>query len=161
VVRTEDFDPDNQHSLIVRPAVSIYLYRIDYNKTMRAAWSGVGHRDGRSHLPLDLHFLVTAWADNSEYEQALLGRTLQIFETRPILTGPLLYVTGEWAAADAVQIAMEEVSTEAVLRTWESLPNKYRLSVPYVARIVRIDGRTATPSPDVSTAVTGMVPSLS
>src|SRR6187402_3556296 len=67
VVRTEDFDPENQHSLIVRPAVSIYLYRVDYNKTMRAAWSAVGHRDGRSHLPLDLHFLVTAWAENPEY----------------------------------------------------------------------------------------------
>jgi hypothetical protein len=161
VVRTEDFDPDNQHSLIVRPAVSIYLYRVEYNTTMRASWSGVGHRDGRSHLPLDLHFLVTAWGDNSEHEQLLLGRTLQILEELPILTGPMLYATGDWAAGDAVQVIMENVSTDEVLRTWESLANKYRLSVAYVARIIRIDGRTATPSADASTVATGMVPSLS
>jgi hypothetical protein len=68
---------------------------------MRAAWSGVGHRDGRSHLPLDLHFLVTAWAGNPEHEQVLLGRTLQVFEMLPILSGPLLLCHGEWAAGEA------------------------------------------------------------
>src|SRR5438046_2508664 len=45
--------------------LSIFLYRIVPNAAMRAAWSGVGHVDGRSRLPVDLHYLLTAWADNA------------------------------------------------------------------------------------------------
>ncbi len=41
MVRTEDFDQTSLSTIIVRPAISIFLYRVDYNKTMRAAWAGV------------------------------------------------------------------------------------------------------------------------
>jgi hypothetical protein len=160
VARTEDFDSEIAGSLIVRPAVSLYFYRVDFNKTMRAAWSAVGHHDGRSHLPLDLHFLVTAWASNAHEELALLGRTMQIFESDPILSGPLLFPAGEWAPGDAVQIVMEEISTEAVMRTFDSLPVDYRLSVPYIARVIRIDGRTTRPARDVTAAISGLIPSV-
>src|SRR4051794_14932942 len=64
LVRTEDFDQNALATIIQRPALSLFLYRVDFNKTMRAAWSAVGHHDGRAHLPLDLHFLLTPWADN-------------------------------------------------------------------------------------------------
>jgi len=159
LVRTEDFDPGNLQSVIHRPAVSLYLYRVDFNKTMRAAWSAVGYHDGVAHLPLDLHFLLTAWAGNAEHEHALLGRALQILETLPILSGPLLQPSGGWAAGDAVQVVMEEISTEAVMRTFDSLPVDYRLSVPYLARVIRLDGRETAVRPTVTTAVAGSVPS--
>jgi hypothetical protein len=141
LVRTEDFDQGALATIIQRPALSLFLYRVDFNKAMRAAWSAVGHHDGRAHLPLDLHFLVTPWADNAEHEQAILGRAMQCLEALPILGGPLLHNTGGFAANEAVQIVMEEVSTEAVMRIFDSLPTDYRLSVPYITRIVRLDGR--------------------
>jgi hypothetical protein len=141
LVRTEDFDQATLNTVIQRPALSLFLYRVDFNKTMRAAWSAVGHHDGRAHLPLDLHFLITPWADNAEHEQSILGRAMQCLEGTPILGGPLLHNTGGFAPNEAVQIVMEEISTEAVMRTFDSLPTDYRLSVPYIARIVRLDGR--------------------
>jgi hypothetical protein len=138
--------------------VSLFLYRVDFNKTMRAAWSSVAQRQGRSQLPLDLHFLLTPWADNAVHEQILLGRAMQVLETSPILSGPLLHTSGEWEAGDAIQVVMEEISTEAVMRTFDSLPVDYRLSVPYIARVVRITGREQTTTPEVLTAVRGSGP---
>jgi hypothetical protein len=155
LVRTEDFDQGNNNSILQRPALSIFLYRVDFNKTMRAAWSGVGFHDGRAHLPLDLHFLLTPWADNAESEHAILGRAMQCLDATPILSGPLLHASGEWAVNEAVNLVMDEISTEAVMRTFDSLPTDYRISVPYIARVVRLDARQATPTPPVTTVVTG------
>ena len=59
LVRTEDFDQTSLSTVIVRPALSVFLYRVDFNKTMRAAWSQVTAHEGVGpHLPLDLHFLL-------------------------------------------------------------------------------------------------------
>jgi hypothetical protein len=161
IVRTEDLDPANLPTLVARPALTIFLYRVDFNKTMRAAWSGVGLNDGRSHLALDLHFLLTAWADNAENEHLILGRALQAIEDTPILAGPLLMQASDWAANESLQLVLEDIDTEALMRIFDSLPVEYRLSVPYVARVTRIDGRRLPANqrdPDVITAVVGARP---
>ena len=158
IVRTEDLEPANLVGLVARPALTIFLYRVDFNKTMRAAWSAVGLNDGRSHLALDLHFLLTAWADNAENEHLILGRALQAIEDTPILAGPLLMQATDWAANESLQLVLEDVDTEALMRIFDSLPVEYRLSVPYVARVTRIDGRRLPANqrdPDVVTAIVG------
>ncbi len=159
LVRTADFGETLSATNIGSPALSIFLYRVECNKTMRAAWSAVGSVDGNSHLAVDLHYLLTPWADNAEFEQRILGRAMQCLETTPVLSGPLLHPLTEWAPNETIQLMTEDLTTEAVMRTFDSLPTDYRLSVPYVARLVRIDGLTATPDPPVTTAVTGTVPS--
>lgn len=160
LVRTEDFSPGNQPTSIGAPALSIFFYRVDFNKTMRAAWSSVGHVEGRVHLPLDLHLLITPWASNAEDELRILGRAMHYMETHPILSGPLLHPSGAFAANESVQLVLEDVPTEAVMRTFDSLPTEYKLSVPYIARVVRIDGRDAVVRPPVTTVVSGAVPGL-
>ncbi len=156
LVRTVDFD-EGGNSIGV-PALSIFLYRVDFNKVMRAAWAGASAQDGRSHLGLDLHYLITPWGKNAEDEHRILGRAMQCLESTPILTGPLLHSSGEWDGGESIQLVLEEVSTEAVMRTFDSLPTDYRLSVPYIARVMRLDGRAAAPEGPVITAVTGAVP---
>lgn len=156
LVRTEDLVRKNNGSVgFTLPALTIYTYRVDFNKTMRAAWSGVGSLDGRGHLPLDIHFLITPWALNAEHEHRILGKAMACLESTPILSGPLLYPDPavRWAPNEAIQVVLEEVSTEAVMRTWDSLPTDYKLSVPYVARIARIDTRRAYPDPVVKNVV--------
>ncbi len=161
VVRTEDLkEIGTNGSNWSRPLLTLYLYRIDFNTATRASWSARGHVDGRSHLPVDLHFLATAWADNAIDELKVLGRAMQSLETTPILSGPLLHASGGFAPQEAVQICMDELSTEAVMRTFDSLPVDYRLSVPYILRVLRIDGRTAHPTPPVTTAIAGATPTV-
>ncbi|WP_224360843.1 DUF4255 domain-containing protein [Hyalangium versicolor] len=163
LVRTEDFAQSNGALSFTLPALTLYLYRVDFNKTTRAAWSGVGHLDGRGHLPLDLHFLLTAWADNAEYEYRIIGKTMQCLETTPILNGPLLYPdpTADWAPNEAIQLVLEEISTEAVMRTFDSLPTDYKLSIPYIARVIRLDSRVSYASPTVTSVTSGIKPSSS
>ena len=156
LARTEDLKDDPSTTIPPR-AVTIFLYRVDFNKTMRAAWSAVGSIDGRGHLPVDLHFLLTAWAPNAEHEHLIIGRTLQALESTPILSGPLLY-PADWAPNDAVQLVLEEISTEAVMRTFDSLPVDYKLSIPYIARVVRIDSKQAVTAPTTVTTAVGIKP---
>jgi hypothetical protein len=140
--------------------LTIMLYRVDVNKNTRAAWSAVGSFDGHAHLPLDFHFLITAWAANAEDEYRILGRAMECFEVTPILSGPLLESSANWAPNETVQVVLGEITTEEVMRTFDSLPHDYKLSVPYIARVVRIDSAQAVPTPDVATVVQGVVPSL-
>lgn len=158
LVRTIDFDPTKVATSIGSPTLSIFLYRVDFNKAMRAAWSATSGQDGRSHLALDLHYLITPWGDNAEDEHRILGRAMQCLEATPILTGPLLHSSGEWDAGESIQVVLEEVSSEAVMRMFDSLPTDYRLSVPYVARVMRLDGTRVTGEGRVITAITGITP---
>ena len=161
IVRTEDLDPVNFTGLFSRPVLTLLMYRVDFNKTMRAAWSGVGLNDGRSHLALDLHFLLTAWADNAESEHLVLGRAMQAIEDTPILAGPLLMQATDWAPNESLQLVLEDIDTESLMRIFDSLPTDYRLSVPYVARVTRIDGQrrpVGQRDPDVVTAALGARP---
>lgn len=155
LVTTNDFEETRSRTAIGSPALSIYLYRVDFNKTMRAAWSAVGSVDGRGHLALDLHFLLTPWAENAEFEHRILGRTMECIEMTPILSGPLLHPSSNWTPNESIQLVLEEISTEAVMRTFDSLPTDYRLSVPYIARIVRIDTQRVAPEPPVTSVIGG------
>jgi len=159
LIRTDDLQRNAIATAIQRPALTIFLYRVDFNKAMRAAWSAIGTEDGRGHLALDLHFLVTPWADNAEHEQCILGRAMQAIEFTPIFSGPLYYAPvlpyadePQPTATEAIQIVLEEISTEALMRIFDSLPIDYRISVPYIARVVRLDTREARARPPVADA---------
>ncbi len=158
LARTEDFVRQNAAFGFSLPALTLFTYRVDFNKTMRAAWSAAGSFSGIGHLPLDLHFLITAWADNAEHEQRILGKAMQCLETTPILGGPLLYPDpiAAWAPNEGVQVVLEEISTEAVMRIFDSLSVDYKLSVPYIARVVRIDSKRVLASPTVTEVVRGL-----
>lgn len=161
LIRTDDLEEiGSPGSIIMPPALSLLLYRVDFNKTVRAGWSAVGATNGRAYLPLDLHFMITPWAANAEHELQILGRAMQCLEEHPSLTGPLLVEDGGWAPGDSVQVVMEEIPTEAVMRTFDSLPHDYKLSVPYVARVVRLDSLAATPPPEAVTVIAGLAPSV-
>ncbi|MEW5770369.1 MAG: DUF4255 domain-containing protein [Pseudomonadota bacterium] len=163
LIRTEDLDPKTVTKTLGHNALTVLLYRVDFNKTMRAAWSAAGNADGRGHLALDLHYLLTPWADDAEHQHYIIGRAMQAIERTPVLSGPMLYTPvlpaaepysgePEMAPTDSVQLLLEDISTEALMRTFDSLPGEYHLSVPYVARVVRIDTHEAQPGAPVTDA---------
>jgi Pvc16 N-terminal domain len=156
LVQTEDLDPGS--TVLQRPVVSILLYRVDFNKTMRATWSSAGAIDGESHLPVDLHYLFTAWADNADHEHRLIGRAMQIMEEVGSLSGPLLHPDGNWQPNEAVQLYLEDVATDDLMRTFESLTCDFRLSIPYIARVVVVSAPGTEAMPAVLTHIQGAMP---
>ena len=158
LVNTVDFEqgPDTR---IPNLGLSIFPYRVEVNRTMRPGWAGVGSLDGAGHLPLDVHVLLTPWADNPVDELRILGRSMQCLEACPIFSGPALSPLGGWARNEAVQIVVGEITTEEIMRTFDSLACDYRLSVPYILRVVRID-TPAVPMLDVGKVITGITASV-
>lgn len=160
LVRTSDLEAGNANAVIVEPALSIFVYRIDFNRTLRSAWSAVGSQEGRAHLPLDIYLLITPWAENADFELRILGRAMSCLDATPILSGPLLDSLGGWQPGEAIQVSLADLTTEDLMRTFDSLPVDYQLSVLYVARVVTLSERTATPDPAVTMLATGRQPGV-
>ncbi|HEX8662529.1 MAG TPA: DUF4255 domain-containing protein [Beijerinckiaceae bacterium] len=160
IVRTEDLDPAAFSGLVERPALTVHVYRVDADPTMRSAFAAAENGSGqrRPALALQLHFLITPWATNADEELRILGRAMQALEDTPILSGPLLSSQG-WSPDDTLQILLEPMDTHALLRIFDSLPVPYRLSAPYLARVLRLTGRRVE-GPPVVTSVLGVRPSL-
>lgn len=161
VVGSEDFGQvgSSANSVIRFPSLAIFCFRVDVNRTMRAPWSAVAAADGDIHLPLDVHFLLTPFDSDPEAELRILGATMQCLEQHPVLAGPRLHPLGGWTGHDAVQLVNQDLVTEDVLRTFDTLPSDFRLSVSYLARIARIDAPAEPDHTDVLTAVRGLTPS--
>lgn len=151
LVRTEDLNLED-NLLITPPCLAIFLYRVDFNSTTRAALSGIAQAKGRAYLPLELHYLMIPWGATADQEYRILGRTLQCIEDNPILTGPMLDPVTNWAPNDTIQVMMEDLSTEDLMRIFDSLPLDYKLCMPYMAKVLVMHGRRQEPLREVSRA---------
>ena len=126
--------------------VSLLLYRIFPNGTYRipSGRLGANGRRYRDDLPLDLHFLLTAWGTDASLQHTIAGWMMRTLEDTPVLPAALLdaVAPGVFRADEAVEIALAELSTEDLLRLWADLvPNTYHVSIPYLARMVRLESR--------------------
>jgi hypothetical protein len=131
--------------------VSIFLHRITVNENFRSA-SVI--QDAPAKTPvifLDLHYLFTYWGSSAQAEQTVLGWTVQQLQSAPILDKSVLSPDGGWDANESVQLVLADLSLEDILRIWDALGPKYRLSIAYVARVVRIDRSVKPAGPVVAT----------
>lgn len=126
--------------------VSVFLYRVSVDPTRRhidlprTAEDSTAQRQ-RTALSLELRYLLTVWSNVAETEQMVLGEVMSILDSRPILSGDALDTTYHWDEGVGLKVAIDDLSTEDMLRLWDGLAPQYRLSVPYVVRTVRLTGR--------------------
>jgi hypothetical protein len=137
VYQTQDF------ATPLSTGVSLFLYRVTVNTTQRTPVPRPGPkgRQRRPQLPLDLHFLLTPWADHSSLAQAILGWMMRTIEDMAILPAGLLNAVtdGVFDDDETVEIVAGQMTNEEMFRIWDVLPRDYQISIPYTARIVRID----------------------
>ena len=125
--------------------VSLFLYHVSINMTQRSLPSRpdpITGRPRRPQLPLDLHCILTPWARDASVEHQILGWMMRTLEDNPTLGAQALNAVGSnpaFAEDEAVEIVAGQMTNEEMFRIWDVLPGDYRLSVPYVARVVRID----------------------
>ncbi len=125
----------------VQNALTLYLYRITMNEHMRNVRTVNGASDARPPLSIDLHYLLTVWNDSALAEHTIMTWAMRQLHEHPVLDASALSSAGEWDPADIVHIVPSELSTEEVFRIWDTLAPDYRLSMPYTARVVRIDNQ--------------------
>lgn len=137
VYQTQDF------ATPMSTGVSLFLYRVTVNTIQRTPVPRPGPkgRQRRPQLPLDLHFLLTPWADHSSLAQAILGWMMRTIEDTAILPAGLLNAVtdGVFDDDETVEIVVGQMTNEEMFRIWDVLPRDYQISIPYTARIVRID----------------------
>ena len=142
VYRTEDF---KNH---MNAGVSLFLYRVHVNAGQRTPSPPRDNVARRFQLPLDLHFFLTVWAQRSSLQHVLLGWAMRVLEDFPVLPASLLngIRSGVFDEDETVEIVPGQVSNEELMRIWDDLGSEYQLSVPYIARVVRIDSLLETPT---------------
>ena len=137
-------------SRAMEAGISLFLYRILPNGTHRTPTGRLGPNGRRynTRLPVDLHFILTAWGRDASLQHTIAGWMMQILEDTPILPSGLLNAVAPdvFQPDETVEIVLAELTNEDLLRLWDTLvQNVYQLSVPYVARNVWIEsGREQT-----------------
>lgn len=155
---TTDFDQVNSNpaAVIQFPAVAIYCYRITVDRETRPGWSAVASGDGVPRIPLRMHLFISAWDTVVEKELEWLGLTARVLEGHGILTGPLLDPSGEWDPGDVVQVVPDELPLESMSEAFQALTTDYKCYLPYVARVIVIDGDPEPIGPPVTTVAAGL-----
>ena len=141
----------NDSDKIPKPeGASIYLYSVTANSLRR---NMPVRRDPtklyRPALPLDLHFLITTWAQEADKQNSLLGWVMRILEDTPILPVTLLNEfdpnSTVFQEGESVGLVFDPLNLQDMSTLWDNLKQiKVLPSVTYVARGVLIDSLSET-----------------
>ncbi|WP_457353994.1 DUF4255 domain-containing protein [Roseateles sp. P5_D6] len=124
---------------------SVCLYRVAINGsvrnlTMRRSPDG---RNFRPSLPLDLHYMVTPWAQDAEMQHRMLGWVMRLMEdTGTLSAGHLnhyLSETDTFAPHEALDLVCDPLSLTDYLTLWDRLQPRLPASATYTLRMAFID----------------------
>ncbi len=118
--------------------LSLFLHRVTINEHLRSSRPNGSTQLGVP-LSIELHYLMTIWADSALAEHLVLAWAMRQLHARSILDASSLSSEGGWQPQDTVQVIPVDLSNEDIMRIWDRLKPSYRLSVAYVARVVSID----------------------
>jgi hypothetical protein len=139
---------DLQGSMSDQLAVSLYLYHVNVNVSRRATPGTLGpHGERRlAPLPVDLHYLLTAWAKQADTQQRLLGWAVRTLHDTPTISSGVLNAreaTPVFRPNESLELAWENLSQQDVFDIWEFARSKQQPSAAYVARIVELESDVA------------------
>jgi hypothetical protein len=150
----------------MRDGISLYLYRVSVsaNRNLPPRLGRDGQRN-RPPIPLDVHFLVTTWADDAIRQQRMLGFAIRTLEDTPILPAGMLNHYGPepdvFRPEETVELVYENVSVQDTAYIWDIAQSKEQPSATYVARMVEIESQVAVPDAvAVQTRVLSYTPSV-
>jgi hypothetical protein len=128
--------------------VSLFLYRVAASPVQRTSPARPKQgKQRRPQLPLELYFILTPWAKEASLEHEILGWMMRTIEDTPILSAGILnsLLPEVFDSEETVEIVLGQLTNEEMFRIWDVLPGDYRISVPYMARTVRIDSELNLP----------------
>ncbi len=128
----------SQFSQGLTVGVSVLLYRVDVDHQFRQPPADETHPPT---LPLELSLLLTAWGTSASLEQEILAWSMRVLADHPSLPSGVLntVASGAFGPAESVEVVPGKLTNEELFRLWDALPGDLRLSVPYQARVVRLE----------------------
>jgi hypothetical protein len=124
--------------------ISVFVYQVGVSRVQRTLPPAVPTH--RRPLPLDISFLLTAWAQDVSTEHDLLGWAMRAIADSPILDSGFLNaaIADAFRPEETVELMPGDLTNDEIFQLWQVLPTSLQLSVPYVARVVRIESTIAT-----------------
>jgi len=119
--------------------VSIYLYRVSIDPHLRSAGRSMTPEMEPVPLSVQLHLLFSMWSETAANDHLVLTWLMRQLHLHPVLDAAVLNPEADWKADEVVHLIPAELSNEDMMRLWDALTPSYRLSVSYIARVVRID----------------------
>jgi hypothetical protein len=123
--------------------ISVFVYQVGLDTVVRTL--PPAEPDHKPPLPVRAYLLLTAWAKEASTEHALLGWAMRAIADHPLLPSGFLNAAaaGVFRPEEAVELSPIELTNDEVFRLWQVLPSSLQLSVPYVARVMRIESEIA------------------
>ena len=122
--------------------LGIYLHRISVDPYGRNRYLPP-QRPGnapRPELPVNLHILLVGRSLSASAEITLVAWAMQsIGAAMELDAAHMAAIDPNWSSQERLQIIPEEMSTEDLMRVWDSLPGDYRLSSPYLVKTLRLE----------------------
>lgn len=143
----------------VDQGVTVYLFRTLFStsrRTLPPRTDAQGRRF-RASVPVDLQYLVTAWAADVEQQQRLLGWAIRTLDDNPILPAGYLnrFVPGGenvFGEAETVELLGDQLSLQDLYNVWDVAGHRHQPSVPYTVRQLALESdRPLSEHPAVQT----------
>ena len=120
--------------------ITLWPYRVLINEHQRNRQFPAGPGRINQPLPLDVHLMLTVWADAAGDELVLFAWAMRELYQLPVIDRSLLTtVDAGFDEGDLIQLAPTEMTVEDMMRIWDAVTPSYRLSAPFVARVVQLD----------------------
>jgi hypothetical protein len=125
--------------------ISVFVYQVVVDPVQRTL--PPAEPNHKRPLPLRISFLLTAWAKEASTEHALLGWAMRAIADNPVLSSGFLNAStaGVFRSGESVDLSAGELTNDEVFQLWQVLPSSLQLSVPYVARVIRIESELVEP----------------
>ncbi len=127
--------------------ISLYLYRITPAGEIRNYPPRVSP-DGKRYrplLPINLHYILSAWAREALKQQRLLGQAMRILEHTPVIPAGILNQGGPegdtFRPNETVDLVMESLSVYDMGAIWDVAKPNVQPSVAYVARMIGLESQ--------------------
>ena len=128
--QSEDFaDP-------MRTGLSVFVHRVAGAPQLRR----VPQRDGpeRPGVSVEVHFLLTAWAESAPLEQSLLGWGATVLAEHPVMDSSLLNEAAPGVCGPDESIHVRAQDDHEVGHLWQALPRPMPLSLSFVTSAVHL-----------------------
>lgn len=163
VVTTRPLDKAQGQDASNGDRINLFLYQTQLNATWRNMDIPSQVKPGETGqplLPLNLYYLLTAYAQNEDYpnptSHRLLGQAMSIFHDHPILTSADIKAalpTNDFLEYDLdqqleqVRIVYQPMSVEELFNLWSTFQTPYRISAAYEVSVVLIESRLPAKTP--------------
>jgi Pvc16 N-terminal domain len=149
-----------------RVRLNLFLYRALESSSQRGqtmpTHDAVGRAIRRPTLALDLHYAVTAYAENDFQSELMLGCAMQALNETPVMDRALIHaILSQDAGAntlldsrlaeqvDSIRIRHRNLSEDVFTRLWSAFHVPYRLTAFYEVSVVLMEGDAPTRAPMV------------